>query len=92
MRVLYLSLQTLVPAVDWMPYLAALFAPVSLNESEPVVVYAKEYLQKVSDLIDRTNKRSDICLMPIMVVFCHVQVYSRIYTKYYTHLNPKVLK
>lgn len=53
------SLQTLVPAVDWLPYLSAVFAPVSLNESEPVVVYAKEYLQKVSDLIDKTNKRSD---------------------------------
>lgn len=54
-----LSLQTLAPAVDWMPYLTELFAPVSLNESEPVVVYAKEYLQKVSDLITKTNKRSD---------------------------------
>lgn len=51
--------QTLVPAVDWMPYLTAVFAPVPLNESEPVVVYAKEYLEKVSDLIDKTNKRSD---------------------------------
>lgn len=52
-------MQTLVPAVDWMPYLTAVFAPVQLNESEPVVVYAKEYLQKVSDLITKTNKRSD---------------------------------
>lgn len=57
--VLSVSLQTLVPAVDWMPYLTAVFAPVLLNESEPVVVYAKEYLQKVSDLITKTNKRSD---------------------------------
>lgn len=50
-------LQTLVPAVDWMPYLNAVFTPVQLNESEPVVVYAKEYLQKVSDLISKTNRR-----------------------------------
>lgn len=57
--VLSVSLQTLVPAVDWMPYLTEVFAPVPLNESEPVVVYAKEYLQKVSDLIVKTNKRSD---------------------------------
>lgn len=42
-----------------MPYLTEVFAPVPLNESEPVVVYAKEYLQKVSDLITKTNKRSD---------------------------------
>ncbi|XP_068170979.1 endothelin-converting enzyme 1 isoform X2 [Antennarius striatus] len=50
------DLTTLVPAVDWMPYLTEVFSPVSLNESEPVVVYAKEYLQKVSDLITKTNK------------------------------------
>lgn len=53
------SLQELVPAVDWMPYLTAVFAPVVLNESEPVVVYAKEYLQEVSDLLNKTDKRSD---------------------------------
>uniref|UniRef100_A0A3B4V2J9 Endothelin-converting enzyme 1 n=1 Tax=Seriola dumerili TaxID=41447 RepID=A0A3B4V2J9_SERDU len=47
---------TLAPAVDWMPYLTEVFAPVPINESEPVVVYAKEYLQKVSDLITKTNK------------------------------------
>uniref|UniRef100_A0A674A2Q0 Endothelin-converting enzyme 1 n=1 Tax=Salmo trutta TaxID=8032 RepID=A0A674A2Q0_SALTR len=47
---------TLAPAVDWMPYLTDVFAPVPLNDSEPVVVYAKDYLQKVSDLIASTNK------------------------------------
>uniref|UniRef100_A0AAX7VEH2 Endothelin-converting enzyme 1 n=2 Tax=Astatotilapia calliptera TaxID=8154 RepID=A0AAX7VEH2_ASTCA len=50
------DLTTLAPAVDWMPYLREMFASVSLNGSEPVVVYAKEYLQKVSDLITKTNK------------------------------------
>lgn len=50
------DLTTLAPAVDWMPYLREMFASVSLNESEPVVVYAKEYLQKVSNLITKTNK------------------------------------
>ncbi|XP_070967425.1 endothelin-converting enzyme 1-like isoform X3 [Oncorhynchus clarkii lewisi] len=49
-------IQTLAPAVDWMPYLTDVFAPVLLNDSEPVVVYAKDYLQKVSDLIASTNK------------------------------------
>lgn len=57
--VLSASSQTLIPAVDWMPYLTEVFAPVPLNQSEPVVVYAKEYLQQVSDLITKTNKRSD---------------------------------
>ncbi|MEQ2172188.1 Endothelin-converting enzyme 1 [Goodea atripinnis] len=50
------DLKDLAPAVDWMPYLTEVFAPVTLNESEPVVVYAKEYLQKVSELIANTNK------------------------------------
>uniref|UniRef100_A0A8C3A4Z4 Endothelin-converting enzyme 1 n=1 Tax=Cyclopterus lumpus TaxID=8103 RepID=A0A8C3A4Z4_CYCLU len=50
------DLMTLVPAVDWMPYLTEVFAPVPLNESEPVVVYAKEYLQQVSELITKTNQ------------------------------------
>ncbi|KAJ7998642.1 hypothetical protein DPEC_G00207000 [Dallia pectoralis] len=50
------DLVTLSPAVDWMPFLTDVFAPVSLNDSEPVVVYAKDYLQKVSDLIASTNK------------------------------------
>uniref|UniRef100_A0A8C9SQU6 Endothelin-converting enzyme 1 n=1 Tax=Scleropages formosus TaxID=113540 RepID=A0A8C9SQU6_SCLFO len=50
------DLKTLAPAVDWIPFLTEVFAPVELNESEPVVVYAKEYLEKVSDLIKNTNK------------------------------------
>ncbi|XP_012683616.1 endothelin-converting enzyme 1 isoform X2 [Clupea harengus] len=50
------DLTTLAPAVEWMPFLKAMFDPVALNDSEPVVVYAKEYLQKVSDLIQNTNK------------------------------------
>ncbi|KAG9260766.1 endothelin-converting enzyme 1 [Astyanax mexicanus] len=50
------NLSSLAPAVDWMPFLRAVFAPVSLNDSEPVVVYATEYLQKVSQLITNTNK------------------------------------
>lgn len=50
------NLSTLAPAVEWMPYLKEVFAPVPLNDSEPVVVYAVEYLEKVSDLISKTNK------------------------------------
>ncbi|XP_061893984.1 endothelin-converting enzyme 1 [Entelurus aequoreus] len=50
------DLKTLAPAVDWMPYLSEVFAPVPLTESEPLVVYAIEYLQKVSELIQNTNK------------------------------------
>lgn len=46
-----------------MPYLNAVLTPVQLTESEPVVVYAKEYLQKVSDLISKTNRRYTIYML-----------------------------
>ncbi|NWI58076.1 ECE1 enzyme, partial [Calyptomena viridis] len=50
------DLKELAPAVDWMPFLSTVFYPVELNESEPVVVYAKEYLEQVSELILATDK------------------------------------
>ncbi|XP_019396950.1 PREDICTED: endothelin-converting enzyme 1 isoform X1 [Crocodylus porosus] len=50
------DLKSLAPAVDWMPFLTTVFYPVELNESEPVVVYAKEYLEQVSTLILNTDK------------------------------------
>ncbi|XP_069802980.1 endothelin-converting enzyme 1 isoform X1 [Dendropsophus ebraccatus] len=51
------KLKDLVPVVDWIPFLRTVFQPVEINETEPVVVYAKEYLQDVSNLINRTEKR-----------------------------------
>ncbi|KAJ7306527.1 hypothetical protein JRQ81_009887 [Phrynocephalus forsythii] len=51
------ELKNLAPAVDWMPLLEAVFSPVEVNETEPVVVYAREYLEQVSSLILRTDKR-----------------------------------
>ncbi|KAJ8259641.1 hypothetical protein GJAV_G00171780 [Gymnothorax javanicus] len=50
------ELGTLAPAIDWMPFLRAVLAPVELNDTEPVVVYAMEYLPKVSQLINDTDK------------------------------------
>ncbi|KAM4704519.1 endothelin-converting enzyme 1 isoform 2-T3 [Rhinophrynus dorsalis] len=51
------ELKDLAPVVDWMPFLQTVFHPVEINESEPVVVYAKEYLIDVSALINSTEKR-----------------------------------
>lgn len=53
--------------------MSAMFHPVELNDSEPVVVYAKEYLQKVSDLINSTDKRLGsfafiICFPPVLLI------------------------
>ncbi|KAK1799616.1 hypothetical protein P4O66_000385 [Electrophorus voltai] len=58
------ELATLAPAIDWMPFLRAVFAPVVLNDSEPVVLYATEYLQKVSQLISNTSKSVKQSLFP----------------------------
>ncbi|XP_030633266.1 endothelin-converting enzyme 2b, partial [Chanos chanos] len=50
------ELQLLAPAIDWLDYLNAVLSPLELNDTEPVVVYAKEYLQQVSDLINKTDR------------------------------------
>uniref|UniRef100_A0A3B1IG29 endothelin-converting enzyme 1 n=1 Tax=Astyanax mexicanus TaxID=7994 RepID=A0A3B1IG29_ASTMX len=50
------ELQTLAPAVEWLDYLSSVLSPLELNDTEPVVVYAKEYLQQVSELINKTDR------------------------------------
>lgn len=50
------ELQAWAPAVDWLDLLSFSLSPLDLNDTEPVVLYAKEYLQQVSALINRTNK------------------------------------
>ncbi|CAM9110461.1 unnamed protein product [Lampetra planeri] len=50
------ELQLLAPAVDWLDYLSSSLSPLELNDSEPVVLYAREYLQQVSELINKTDR------------------------------------
>uniref|UniRef100_A0A8C4QLS0 endothelin-converting enzyme 1 n=1 Tax=Eptatretus burgeri TaxID=7764 RepID=A0A8C4QLS0_EPTBU len=50
------ELQDLAPAIDWLSYLNVMFSPLHLNDCEPVVVYASEYLQAVSTLINNTDQ------------------------------------
>uniref|UniRef100_A0A7N8YQ82 endothelin-converting enzyme 1 n=1 Tax=Mastacembelus armatus TaxID=205130 RepID=A0A7N8YQ82_9TELE len=57
-KVTIAELQLLAPAVDWLDYLSSSLSPLELNDTEPVVLYAREYLQQVSDLINRTDRRS----------------------------------
>ncbi|XP_075426970.1 endothelin-converting enzyme 2 isoform X2 [Ascaphus truei] len=49
------ELQGLAPAFDWLDYLTFTLAPLDLNDTEPVVVYGKEYLRLVSDLVNSTD-------------------------------------
>ncbi|KAM6434597.1 endothelin-converting enzyme 1 isoform 1-T1 [Liasis olivaceus] len=51
------ELKDLAPAIEWMMLLKEIFYPVEINESEPVVVYAKEYLERISLLILNADKR-----------------------------------
>ncbi|XP_049581936.1 endothelin-converting enzyme 2b isoform X1 [Syngnathus scovelli] len=55
-KVTIAELQTLAPAVDWLDLLSSCLSPLELNDSEAVVVYAREYLQQVSQLINRTER------------------------------------
>ncbi|CAL9684555.1 unnamed protein product [Knipowitschia caucasica] len=55
-KVTIAELQTLAPALDWLDLLSSSLSPLDLNDTEPVVLYAKEYLQQVSELINRTDK------------------------------------
>uniref|UniRef100_A0A4W6F028 endothelin-converting enzyme 1 n=1 Tax=Lates calcarifer TaxID=8187 RepID=A0A4W6F028_LATCA len=55
-KVTIAELQLLAPAVDWLDYLSSSLSPLELNDTEPVVLYAREYLQQVSDLINKTDR------------------------------------
>ncbi|XP_077892026.1 endothelin-converting enzyme 1-like isoform X3 [Ictidomys tridecemlineatus] len=50
------ELQTLAPAFNWLPFLNAIFHPVEINASEPIVVYDKDYLEQVSALINSMDR------------------------------------
>nr|XP_040133691.1 endothelin-converting enzyme 1-like isoform X2 [Ictidomys tridecemlineatus] len=50
------ELQTLAPAINWLPFLNAIFHPVEINASEPIVVYDKDYLEQVSALINSMDR------------------------------------
>ncbi|XP_013888080.1 endothelin-converting enzyme 2, partial [Austrofundulus limnaeus] len=50
------EMQMLAPAVDWLDFLTFFLSPLDLNKTEPVVLYAREYLQLVSELINKTDK------------------------------------
>uniref|UniRef100_A0A8C8RHB8 endothelin-converting enzyme 1 n=1 Tax=Pelusios castaneus TaxID=367368 RepID=A0A8C8RHB8_9SAUR len=50
------ELQALAPAIDWLDYMAYALSPLELSDAEPVVVYGREYLQQVSDLINSTDR------------------------------------
>lgn len=49
------ELQMLAPAVDWLDLLSFCLSPLDMNDTEPVVLYAREYLQQVSELINKTS-------------------------------------
>ncbi|XP_068601189.1 endothelin-converting enzyme 2b [Brachionichthys hirsutus] len=55
-KVTIAELQLLSPAVDWLDYLLSSLSPLELNDTEPVVLYAREYLQQVSELINKTDR------------------------------------
>ncbi|KAF0030986.1 hypothetical protein F2P81_017717 [Scophthalmus maximus] len=55
-KVTIAELQLLAPAVDWLDYLLSSLSPLEPNDTEPVVLYTREYVQQVSDLINKTDR------------------------------------
>uniref|UniRef100_A0A8D3AB37 endothelin-converting enzyme 1 n=1 Tax=Scophthalmus maximus TaxID=52904 RepID=A0A8D3AB37_SCOMX len=55
-KVTIAELQLLAPAVDWLDYLLSSLSPLERNDTEPVVLYTREYVQQVSDLINKTDR------------------------------------
>lgn len=66
-----LPFQLLAPAIDWLDYLSSSLSPLELNDTEPVVLYAKEYLQQVSELINKTDRRSAAIHCPTPTAVTH---------------------
>ncbi|XP_072852392.2 endothelin-converting enzyme 2 isoform X1 [Pogona vitticeps] len=50
------ELQVLAPAIDWLDFISYFLSPLELTDTEPVVVYGKDYLEQVSQLINNTDK------------------------------------
>ncbi|XP_066475738.1 endothelin-converting enzyme 2 [Tiliqua scincoides] len=50
------ELQALAPAIDWLDFMSYFLSPLELTDAEPVVVYGREYLQQISQLINNTDK------------------------------------
>ncbi|XP_004430732.1 PREDICTED: kell blood group glycoprotein [Ceratotherium simum simum] len=46
------QLQEMAPAIDWLSCLQAIFTPMSLSPSQPLVVHDLEYLQNMSRLVE----------------------------------------
>ncbi|XP_072852393.2 endothelin-converting enzyme 2 isoform X2 [Pogona vitticeps] len=48
--------KVLAPAIDWLDFISYFLSPLELTDTEPVVVYGKDYLEQVSQLINNTDK------------------------------------
>ncbi|NWV00114.1 KELL protein, partial [Upupa epops] len=63
------ELQKEAPAVDWLACLQAVFHPMPVNLSQPVVVHDMEYLRRMSQLIQEWHKER---VLHIYMVICLV--------------------
>uniref|UniRef100_A0A452HI17 Endothelin-converting enzyme 1 n=1 Tax=Gopherus agassizii TaxID=38772 RepID=A0A452HI17_9SAUR len=82
------ELKNLAPAINWMPFLSTVFYPVELNESEPVVVYAKEYLEQVSSLIQATDR----CLLNSYMIWNLVRKTSSFLDQRFQEAEEKLME
>lgn len=52
------ELQSEITGVDWMNYVKTLMSPITIDQDEPVIVYASNYFKNLSKLIERTSIRT----------------------------------
>ncbi|XP_075759304.1 kell blood group glycoprotein isoform X2 [Pelodiscus sinensis] len=63
------ELQEKAPAIDWLPCLQAAFHPVLLNISQPIAVHDMDYLEGMSQLIEKWQKGR---VLQIYMILCLV--------------------
>ncbi|XP_027697120.1 kell blood group glycoprotein [Vombatus ursinus] len=50
------QLQEVAPSIDWLPCLRAIFSPMILSPSQPIIIHDLEYLRGMSQVIGQTPK------------------------------------
>lgn len=66
------ELITLVPQIDWRRYLSIVLAR-SINFSEPVIIFALQYIQDLVILLSKTQPRYILYLLYLATFFFYIK-------------------
>ncbi|XP_043823327.1 kell blood group glycoprotein isoform X2 [Dromiciops gliroides] len=62
------QLQEMAPSIDWLSCLRAMFSPVTLSPSQPIMVHDLEYIRGMSQVIGQTPKSRNDYLQSHMIL------------------------